>query len=393
MTASRNTILALGLMLLTSAAGKPALGASLLTGSGSSSDTISSASSKTGSDALCNSTGSSGCDAGCASTQVAGDTKFIDLENEPLIRACRPYVQDFCEICQGCTVKADASVLYMHRSSPGSRTLLLDPTTGGDLYDANRLDFLYAAGPRISLTALDCEGWGLEVNYFGIDGWSATNDIPNTALPSGTANLVVDNVTANQISLTDAHFESIARFYSTEINVRRPLFGNFSVLTGFRWLDMTDRYLASGTSAMGNPVSETIATHNHMFGSQIGIDGTLAKEANRWRINGFIKAGTFLNIANQATSLSDPDIPGPGSPAVSNNNAGIAFFGETGVVGYFQITKHLSASGGYQVMFVNNVAQPASQLGSTNLTIPFATVDTSSGLFYHGASAGLEVTW
>ena len=44
-------------------------------------------------------------------------------------------------------------------------------------------------------------------------------------------------------------------------------------------------------------------------------------------------------------------------------------------------------------MFVNNVAQPVNQLAGTNLANATATVDASSGLFYQGATAGLEVTW
>ena len=59
------------------------------------------------------------------------------------------------------------------------------PDDGANLFDATRLEFPFAAGPRVSLTALDCEGWGFEVNFFGIDGWSATTDIPNGSLPSG----------------------------------------------------------------------------------------------------------------------------------------------------------------------------------------------------------------
>jgi len=278
----------------------------------------------------------------------------------------------------------------MHRSTPGTRTVLFDPTTGANLFNASRLEFPFAAGPRVALTALDCEGWGFELNYFGIDGWSATNGIPASLLPNG-GNLVVDGVT--QVPLTDAHFESIARLYSTEVNFRKPLFGALSVLAGFRWLELNDRYLAEGTSATAYAVSETIQTHNNLYGSQVGADGTLFQQADRWRITGFVKGGVFLNSADQATSLSDADPAGPGSHTVKNSNNGTAFFGETGIVGYVQISKHLSASGGYQVMFVNGVAQPVNQLSDTNLAKSTATVDVSSGLFYHGATAGLEVTW
>ena len=47
---------------------------------------------------------------------------------------------------------------------------------------------------EFSLTVLDCEGWGFESNFFFIDGWLATSDIPNGSLPGGTGNLVVDSV-------------------------------------------------------------------------------------------------------------------------------------------------------------------------------------------------------
>ncbi len=252
MTATRNTILAFGLMLLALAAGKSALGAS------SPSDGCGGSSCDATCGAGSNSTGHSGCNAGCeAGCEAAGttgnfagcpgpaanSTKKWSMDDEPWFKAGAGCFQDLREICEGCTWKADASVLYLHRSTPGSRTLLTDPS-GAGLFDATQLEFPYEAGPRISLTALDCEGWGFEANYFGIDGWSTTTDIPHGSLPSGRAFLVVDSV--NKIPLSDAHFESIARLYSTELNFRKPLFGNFSFLAGFRWLEMTDNYLAEG---------------------------------------------------------------------------------------------------------------------------------------------------
>ena len=384
MTAGRNTILALGLMLIALAAGNwalaaPSTGVRLVCEASCGSAVCG---------GTCNSDRCSGCDAGCNADNDSCRTCFPD---DPMFASCRQCFKELCETCQGCTWKADVSALILHRSSPGSQAVLFDPSSGGDLFDATHLKFPYAAGPRVSLIVLDCEGWGVEWNYFGVDGWSATTDIPNASLPSGTANLMVDSVT--QLSLTDAHFESIARLYSTESNFRKPLFGNVSFLAGFRWLQLTDQYLAQGTSAItGNLSSETIVTHNHLYGFQVGADGTLFKEAERWRLNGFVKAGIFLNNADQATSLSDPG--GLGSLAVNDNHIDEAsFFGETGIVGYFQITKHLAASGGYEVMFVNGVAQPVNQLSGTNLANSTATVNVSSGLFYQGATAGLEVTW
>ena len=314
------------------------------------------------------------------------------LEDEPSFRACEQCFDDWREICEGYCWKADASVLILHRQTPGTRTVLTDPASGADLFDASSLEFPFAAGPRVSLTALDREGWGFEVNYFGIDGWSADDNVPNGSLPSGSALLTVNNGAISPLTLTDAHFESISRLYSTEVNFRRPLFAGISALAGFRWLDMTDQYTARADRLHhGEPVSETITTHNHLFGFQIGADGTLAQKADCWRITGFVKGGIFLDSANQATSLSDRD--SAPSPAVSASRDCAAFFGETGIVGYVELSKHLSLSGGYEIMFANGVAQPANQISGTDLTGSTATLDASSGLFYHGATAGLEVTW
>jgi hypothetical protein len=334
-----------------------------------------------------------GCDASCGPSEKADFSNDFDLRcwfNPQLAAEYEACCQDFWDICQGSTWKADVSVLILERTSPGTRTVLFDPTTGAGIFDASRLNFPVAAGPRVSVTALDCEGWGLEVNYFGIDGWSSVRDFPTTGLPAG-GNLAIDGI-QTPLSLTTAHFDSTARLYSGELNFRKPLIGDIAILAGFRWVELADRYYASGMSATTlNTASETILTHNHMYGFQLGADGILAKQPDRWKITGFVKGGIFLNEADQATSLSDPG--GLGTQTASNDNHVGAFFGEAGFTGFIQLTKHLSASAGYQVIFINNVAQPVNQIAGMDLATSAAVVDTSAGLFYHGASVGMEVTW
>ena len=192
--------------------------------------------------------------------------------------------------------------------------------------------------------------------------------------------------------LSAVQFQSTSFLYSVEINARKPLFGNFSGLIGFRWLDLTDRYLATGTRAdTGDAVAEFVQTRNHLFGAQIGADGTVHQVSDRIRINGFLKAGVFYNNANQETFLLDPG--GNGSLSVSNSQKQAAFFGEAGLVAYVKITEHVSARAGYQVMFINGVAQPGNQLTLTNLATQTATLDTNSSILYHGANFGLEAAW
>ena len=385
MTVGKYTLAALVLTLLALASGQSALGAAPTGCNASSSDATCDSASNPSANSGGNTTSNAGPNGACNHRTCVADVDS-GLLDEPWFRPCMQCCQDLCERCEWCTWKADASAMIMERSKPVAQTVLVD-ANGASLFQTSQLNFNDAVGPRISITALDCEGWGFEVNYFGIDGWSAAGEFPNQG------NLAVGGV-GTPLALNDVHFASISRLYSTECNFRVPLLGNLAFLAGFRWLEMTDSYSAVGTNPTTmNMASGTILTHNHMYGFQVGADGALFQQADRWRLNGFVKGGIFLNDADQATSFNDPN--GLGYGAANNCHSGAAFFGEAGLTVYIQLSKHVSLSGGYEVMFVNNVAQPANQLGNTDFSVTPAvtTVDVNSGIFYHGATVGLEVTW
>ena len=177
----------------------------------------------------------------------------------------------------------------------------------------------FAGGPRVSLTALDCEGWGFEVNFFEIDGWSSTTDLTTAMLPNG-ANLIVDSV--KQIPLNNANpvaFDSTSHLYSTELNFRRPLFGGFSFLAGVRWVDLTDTYLASGRLPSRNMVSHSILTHNHLCGFQIDRRDDLRTKRQALAAHGLRQGRHLSDLRDETTYLSDAGAGGLASsiPAIT----------------------------------------------------------------------------
>ena len=280
--------------------------------------------------------------------------------------------------------------LYLHRGAPASLPLLTDPTTGASLLSGNNLEFFPKTGPRIQFVVTDCAGLGLELNYFGVDGWSVTRTFANSDFPSGVASLPVDSVITEP--LTDAQFDITSVLHSSEINLRKRLIGNIDFLTGFRWLDLDDRYFASGTSAVtGNVLNQSIITWNHLFGWQTGLDGRLGPEDGSWSIGGFVKVGGALNNANASASLNDPG--NLGFLSVGANECRVAYFGEAGLTGTIEIDKHISVTFGYQVMFINNLAQPLNQIAQTDLSAGTMAVNLDSGILYHGGNVGMEVSW
>ena len=131
-------------------------------------------------------------------------------------------------------------------------------------------------------------------------------DFANSDFPNGFASLNVDSI-VNGYPVTDAHVDFASMLHSSEINIRQRLFGQLDFVTGFRWVEMFDRYEASGTSFItGNTLSQRIETRNHIFGWQTGLDGRLFPSDGPFQLGAFIKAGEALNNATSSISLSDP---------------------------------------------------------------------------------------
>jgi hypothetical protein len=385
MTATRNTLLALGLTLLALAAnGSNALAE----GCG------------TGCEATCEA-GCQGCDGG-GSQGFSGQgfchdpcCRYADnpecFEADPVLGRFAPLFRDLRERCDSCTWRFDASAIYLHRAEPSSINLLSDPTSGAVLLNANQMEFPYRVGPRFDFVVTDCAGLGLELNYFSVDGWSVSRDFATADFPSGFANLNFDSG-INPYPLSDAHVDFASMLHSSEINIRQRLFGQLDFLTGFRWVDMFDRYEASGTSFItGNTMSQRIETRNHIFGWQIGLDGRLFPSDGPFQLGAFVKAGGALNNATSSASLSDPG--NLGDLSATDHVCHVAFVGEAGLTGYFQIDKHISCSAGYQVMYINNVAQPVDQIAQTDLMGGTTLINVGNGIFYHGGNLGIEVSW
>lgn len=304
-----------------------------------------------------------------------------------------------CTCCPRWTVRADA--LALHRSASGNQTLLVDPQTQTELLNSAGLEFPYAVGPRLSLIRHDVCGYDIELSYFSIESWQSTADFPDGSMPGGFGYLLLDSSTVLPVSAVG--FEERSRMYNGELNVRTPWSDCLTLIGGFRWADLYDYYTASGTEfSESSDFTHSVKAMNHMYGVQIGAELDLFKggwQANRFghtmlvyapsspfSLNAFIKSGIFYNWVDQSSSLTLRELWATGE----DDHA--AFLGEVGLNACYQVTEHLTLRAGYQVMWVEGVALAAKQIPVTDLGVG-ASVDTAGSLFYHGAVAGMELTW
>ena len=119
--------------------------------------------------------------------------------------------------------------------------------------------------------------------------------------------------------------------------------------------------------------------NNHLYGGQIGSEMEFWKCNSPLRITGEIKAGAFANMA-------DNEFRANGIYANSNaNDSELAFAGEVDFMASYQLTCHCAIHGGYQVLWLDNLALSsnnaanAAAAGSTA-----AAIDTSATLVYNG---------
>jgi len=307
----------------------------------------------------------------------------------PCQRRCEDCYDDCCIRCNP-PWTATAEALFLRPSPTSGQQLLFDPLQGSNLLNSSDMAFPFEAGPRLSLIRHRCCGWDFELNYFGILGPKARADFPTDVLPEGVGNLIVDDEIL--LPVNEVGFEEYYMLYSSEFNFRRPVNDWLTTLVGFRWVEFYDNYQAQGTEAIeSTPFVHTINTHNHIYGFQIGEDALLFEATGRFRINGLVKIGIFYNAADQNSNFYDSASFGYLS-AVANGNH-VAFLGELGLIGSYQLTKHVALRGGYQVMWIEGVALAPRQIPVTNLGAGTAGIDITGGLFAHGANAGLEIKW
>ena len=230
-----------------------------------------------------------------------------------------------------------------------------------EVLSASNLNFSMNAGERLGLRWENPAGLGLEVLYFGIDSWQSSANVASSAFVFGVGDLSIDDTIA--VPVTAAQFQYTSRLYSGEANLRYALNDWLTPLLGLRWVEFEDRYAASGTEAhYFGPFSNLVLGHNHLYGGQFGIDARLWGQENVFQIDVWTKAGLYCDAAAQNNDYLDTH----DSFSASASDTHLAFLGEIGITGSWQITKHLALRGGYQVMWLTGVALAPNQIAATD---------------------------
>jgi len=287
--------------------------------------------------------------------------------------------------CPGWTVTADA--LFLHRSAATGQKLASVYPTSIEAINSRELTFDHEAGPRVSLIRHTRSCWDIEFNWMSIDGWNSAQSLGGPGYYS--ASLSIGSVT----HMRNPTFVYGSDLRSAELNFRRPLGDCLTLLAGYRWVGLDERYRVDGTDSQSNHSSFTIDAHNQLHGFQMGAEATLLRPCSWLQLEAFAKAGVFGMSVNQRTQF----VWSGGAPYGTGTASETSFLGEIGLLGKARLNDHWSLRAGYQLMWIDRLALAPKQIpgngyssapgGGTN------TVISADELFFHGAMVGLEGTW
>ena len=299
------------------------------------------------------------------------------------------------------TVSAD--VIIWERIGSVNRTLVervpgtvppsdLSSTPGTEALNSNNFRQGFSPGPRIAVIRHLDSGYDLEVLYFQTAGWSSSRSVG----PDNPPDWLVMRAPGGFLQTQDHTYQAMAwdydtRLYNVELNVRWNPYSRLTLLARFRWLHLSEDLQGSLVPSEGFPPFWNTSTTNNLYGLQIGADGKIW-ERGRFAINGLIKAGAYFNNAAESTGVSIFKVVRPSS--TTTNHA--AFVGEIGLRCKYQVSQRLGLKVGYEALWLEGVALAPGQIQETYATHPAAVhalgVKTS-GVFFHGATAGLEYSF
>lgn len=278
-------------------------------------------------------------------------------------------------------VRVEALLLW--RDAPQS-VPLVDFAAGGRALDARDLHAGGASGPRFTLLSEDTDGEGSEIGYFDVASFQATREVPTVA---GGYTTVAGLDGAAGMSLDAAIAGLSSRIKSLEVIGRQRSSQRWVTTSGFRWVEWQESF-----SLLSGPKTFNARAINSLYGHQWGLEGGLWHPTTALALEGVAKAGIYGNVSKQDSLLAGSG----GLSSIATDTARVAFVGETGLTGTWQVREWLRARAGYQALWLGGIASATNQLQGQSLTAGSpqrGSTNTGGSVVLQGINLGLEAHW
>lgn len=290
------------------------------------------------------------------------------------------------------TIYGRVEAVFWNLDDADKRPLILRDVGGANqsIFSGGDLDYSTKAAPRAVLglqltpfTAVEGEYTGfrhLRKNHHFV----GNNDL---SLPGELGTI------PEYFNVDGMNVFSQADFHMAEINlVRRTGTPHFSWLAGFRYVNFEEKFELNsvwGTGAAAWHDDYRTRTKNDLYGGQLGVKGDIPF-TERLGLQYLGKAGVYSNRARQSNFLMRDD----NTTVVRDHNtksSKTSFLGEINLGGYLKITENIRVVGGYNLMWIGDLARACDQMDFTFTDNSGSGSVRTDSVFMHGANAGVEI--
>jgi hypothetical protein len=272
-----------------------------------------------------------------------------------------------------------AGAIFLHRSEPAQTGLIFNgPNT---LLKARDLNFGTAAGPDLNAIRHG-EMFDVGFRYFQVMGMSAHERI----FPPGTADFNLGTPYSINVLQIDAN--AATSIQSAEINLRKNVTPNITLLAGFRYLSLRDD-IKHSYEVLGLGSTLGVFGMNQMYGAQVGVDASVFTW-RRFQLQTALKGGVYGNAARDQIRLRTFGVL---DTSIGTREQQTAFVGDWNFTGVVQLNDIWAIRAGYQLLWVSGVALATDQFTLADIVTPGIHINTTGDLFLHGALVSLQAGW
>ena len=287
------------------------------------------------------------------------------------------------DCCMGCdrSFYAHAEALWIRRSGDNGFSLIPTNNMGNFGYDVNGR---YTVGQMF-----DCTD-GVEFSFTGPLSWNKAGTVNGANLGSNLTfggNFNQSDLDAFNLATTQVQ-EWRAKFMSYEFNRRWWAWDALSTVMGARVIHYTEKY-ALGTASPVGTGAYLANVKNHLVGMHIGGD-FYYPYSHRLSFGSRLRAGVYGNFNNGRTFISK------GNRVLSNQVAedfDISGVFEYGSLMRYTVRSNIVATAGYEVWYAVGVATVPKQRLEVVSPITGRSIYAKDDVFFHGATAGLEMSF
>lgn len=272
-------------------------------------------------------------------------------------------------------------VTYFDRVTENSRILMQNVANPGEQLNADDFDFDWTAGIDASFVHRRWDNHGFELRYLTTGDWES-----DVAFPSTATSLQINAATpifAPDVTALMGVYES--DLSTIELNYHHWIAPYATGLIGIRYATLDDDLNVLIDSAPTDFLYDA-QTRNDLYGVQLGVLG--GPRLGWWGLilTGDAKIGLYASDLRHRSALDT----GAVVLRVRDTHEDIAWLAEANVKAELPITRHLSLTGGYNVLWVDQVSIASDQLLQSDFFSGTGQSVKGTAL-YHGALVALEL--